>query len=129
MWSDFVQSKKALKVAIKRSKKGAWKEVCDNVDKDIWGKEYGIVKKRLLGHPNSPTMTMESVERVADQRHCTQCTHCTLWNVQYDGLLKLELPEGVKLIGFADDVAMIASARSEGMLINAADSATLTIIK
>ena len=53
----------------------------------------------------------------------------TLWNVQYDGLLELELPEGVKLIGFADDVAMVVTARSEGMLMNAADTATLRIIK
>ena len=52
MWSDFVQSKKVLKVAIKRSKKRAWKDVCDSIDKDVWGKGYGIVKKRLLGQPN-----------------------------------------------------------------------------
>ena len=66
MWSEFVQSKKALKVSIKRSKKRAWKDVCDSIEKDVWGKGYGIVKKRLLGHPNSTEMTIESVVRVAD---------------------------------------------------------------
>ena len=48
----------------------------------------------------------------------------TLWNVQYDSLLELELPEEVKLIGFADDVAIVVTARSEGMLMNAADNKT-----
>lgn len=35
----------------------------------------------------------------------------TLWNVQYDSVLKLKLPEGVKIIGFADDIAVVAVAR------------------
>lgn len=30
-----------------------------------------------------------------------------LWNIMYDGLLKLELPEEATLVGFADDVAMV----------------------
>lgn len=32
-----------------------------------------------------------------------------LWNVMYDGLLDMRLPEGAKLIGYADDVAVIIS--------------------
>lgn len=30
-----------------------------------------------------------------------------LWNVMYDGLLNMELPKGAKLIGYADDIALI----------------------
>lgn len=32
-----------------------------------------------------------------------------LWNIAYDGLLRLPLPEGIQLVGFADDVAVVAT--------------------
>ena len=31
-----------------------------------------------------------------------------LWNLMYDGIFRLEMPQGVKLVGFADDVALVA---------------------
>lgn len=31
----------------------------------------------------------------------------TLWNLFYDGLLRQRLPEGVSVVGFADDVALV----------------------
>ena len=34
-----------------------------------------------------------------------------LWNAMYDGVLKIELPEWAKLIGYADDIAAIIRAR------------------
>ena len=34
----------------------------------------------------------------------------TIWNIHYDGLLRLELPKDVTLVGYADDVAMVAVA-------------------
>lgn len=39
-----------------------------------------------------------------------------LWNVMYDGLLNLTLPEGSGVIGFADDVAVVATARTTQIL-------------
>lgn len=36
-----------------------------------------------------------------------------LWNVVYDGILSMELPENTKLVGFADDIAAIVTARYE----------------
>lgn len=35
----------------------------------------------------------------------------TLWNVLYDGVLRLEMPEGVTLIAYADDLALVAVAK------------------
>ena len=35
-----------------------------------------------------------------------------LWNLAYDSLLKLEVPEETILVGYADDVAALISARS-----------------
>lgn len=31
----------------------------------------------------------------------------TMWNIFYDGLLRLRLPEGVSLVGFTDDIAIV----------------------
>lgn len=40
----------------------------------------------------------------------------TLWNLFYDELLRLRLPEGVSVEGFADDVALVAVKHtSEGI--------------
>lgn len=42
----------------------------------------------------------------------------TLWNILYDDVLASEMPIGVRLIGFADDLALTASAKSETLLSN-----------
>lgn len=34
-----------------------------------------------------------------------------LWNIMYDGVLRLPLPPGVKIIGFADDIAVVTVAK------------------
>ena len=39
-----------------------------------------------------------------------------LWNLIYDALLRLEMPPGTGLVGFADNVALAATARTEGAL-------------
>lgn len=56
---------KALRDAIKASKKTYWKEVRDKVVKDIWGKGYGTLKKKLIGfQPIRPQLSMEKMEQV-----------------------------------------------------------------
>ena len=34
-----------------------------------------------------------------------------LWNIMYDEVLRLQLPPGVKIIGFADDIAIVTVAK------------------
>ena len=34
----------------------------------------------------------------------------TLWNIQYDDLLRQEMPNGTTLVGFADNIAMLVTA-------------------
>jgi len=44
-----------------------------------------------------------------------------LWNILYDGLLNIQLPAGVQLVAFADDVAIVGIARTgelTGVLLN-----------
>lgn len=42
----------------------------------------------------------------------------TLWNILYDELLEIEQPDGIQLLAFADDVAIVASAMNEEILMN-----------
>jgi len=51
----------------------------------------------------------------------------TLWNVMYDDLLEIEQPQGVELVGFADDVAMVVVAKTERALMDTADTALLRV--
>jgi len=40
----------------------------------------------------------------------------TLWNLFYDGILRLPVPESVKLVAFADDVAVVAVAHNAELM-------------
>lgn len=40
----------------------------------------------------------------------------TLWNVAYDDLLKMDVPPGAHLVGFADDLAVVGVAKSGELL-------------
>lgn len=44
----------------------------------------------------------------------------TLWNLQYNGVLELDLPEGCNTVAFADDLGLLVSADEETMLMEAA---------
>lgn len=50
-----------------------------------------------------------------------------LWNVMYDGVLRLPLPQRVKIVGFADDIAILCVARElpEAVTITNASIATV----
>jgi len=40
----------------------------------------------------------------------------TLWNLFYDGILQLPVPRSVRLIAFADDVAVVATVHNAALL-------------
>lgn len=46
-----------------------------------------------------------------------------LWNIMYDGVLRLKLPEGVKIVGFADDITLIIEDADGGQLQTKANEA------
>jgi len=50
-----------------------------------------------------------------------------LWNVSYDSLLEMQVPPGVHLVGFADDLAVVGVART-GPLLEEALNPTLAAI-
>lgn len=53
----------------------------------------------------------------------------TLWNILYDKLFDLDMPEDVTLVGFADDVAMVVKARNETLLMDKANTSLLRVSK
>ncbi|KAL4119434.1 hypothetical protein QTP88_012243 [Uroleucon formosanum] len=50
-----------------------------------------------------------------------------LWNIFYDDLLRLELHDSVKLVGFADDIALVITAPNAGLLENIGNAALRSI--
>ncbi|KAL4091732.1 hypothetical protein QTP88_026379 [Uroleucon formosanum] len=50
-----------------------------------------------------------------------------LWNIFYNDLLRLELHESVKLVGFADDIALVITAPNSGLLENIGNAALRSI--
>ena len=36
----------------------------------------------------------------------------TLWNAMYNGVLEMQLPRGVEIVGFADDIILVATGKS-----------------
>lgn len=53
----------------------------------------------------------------------------TLWNIYYDGVFRLPMPLGVKLIGYADDLAITVTARNAEKLEEVAESSLLSIVE
>lgn len=51
----------------------------------------------------------------------------TLWNILYDDLLEMELPDGASLIGFANDVALVVIAPNEEILMSKANTTLVRI--
>lgn len=50
-----------------------------------------------------------------------------LWNVMYDGVLRLKLPDRVTIVGFADDIALVCVAKELGEVEAVANSAIQTV--
>ena len=47
----------------------------------------------------------------------------TLWNVAYDGVLRVAMPEGVETMAYAGDLAIVVKAKSEVELVMKANEA------
>jgi Reverse transcriptase (RNA-dependent DNA polymerase)/Endonuclease-reverse transcriptase len=51
-----------------------------------------------------------------------------LWNVMYDGVLRLKLPEGVEIVGFADDIVLVVLGDSTQQVEERSTRAIGTIV-
>lgn len=64
---EFKLARKELKVAIKKSKKASWDELCEQVESDPWGLPYKLVTKKLVGRRPIPGLSVPGkVEFIID---------------------------------------------------------------
>ncbi len=52
-----------------------------------------------------------------------------LWNIMYDGVLRLKLPEGVEIVGFADDIVLLVTGDSKEQVEVRTTRAIGTVVK
>lgn len=66
-WDEYMDWKHRLQRGIKKSKSEAWKAICGDVDRDIWGNGYKIVMKRMTGFPPKVKLSMPFTKKIASQ--------------------------------------------------------------
>jgi len=54
---DFRKARKELKIAIRKSKKASWDNLCKQVVTDPWGLPYKLVSKKLVGRRQIPGLS------------------------------------------------------------------------
>ncbi|CAB0037451.1 unnamed protein product [Trichogramma brassicae] len=63
--ANYASARRLLRVAIKTSKRRCWRQLCDEVDSDVWGKPYKIAMSRLrcpqAKQPSSPLLVRSAV--------------------------------------------------------------------
>ncbi|CAB0042944.1 unnamed protein product [Trichogramma brassicae] len=63
--TNYASARRLLRVAIKTSKRRCWRQLCDEVNNDIWGKPYKIAMSRLrcpqAKQPSSPLLVRGAV--------------------------------------------------------------------
>ncbi|CAB0043202.1 unnamed protein product [Trichogramma brassicae] len=63
--ANYASARRLLRVAIKTSKRRSWRQLCDEVNNDVWGKPYRIAMSRLgcpqAKQPSSPLLVRGAV--------------------------------------------------------------------
>ncbi|CAB0039743.1 unnamed protein product [Trichogramma brassicae] len=63
--ANYASARRLLRVAIKTSKRRCWRQLCDEVKNDVWGKPYRIAMSRLgcpqAKQPSSPLLVRVAV--------------------------------------------------------------------
>ncbi|CAB0029023.1 unnamed protein product [Trichogramma brassicae] len=63
--ANYASARRLLRVAIKTSKRRCWRQLCDEVNNDVWGKPYKIAMSRLgcpqAKQPSSPLLVRSAV--------------------------------------------------------------------
>lgn len=52
-----------------------------------------------------------------------------LWNIAYDNLLRIALPEGAQVVAFADDVALIVVGKTKQEVVRLAETALDRVVR
>ncbi|CAB0032949.1 unnamed protein product, partial [Trichogramma brassicae] len=69
--ANYASARRLLRVAIKTSKRRCWRQLCDEVNNDVWGKPYRIAMSRLgcmqAKQPSSPLLVRGAVAALFPQ--------------------------------------------------------------
>lgn len=67
---EYKEARKALKDAIRKAKEKCWKELCNELEEDPWGKAYKIIKKKFGA--KGTRLSMESRKEVIEKLYPTK---------------------------------------------------------
>ncbi|KAL1446868.1 hypothetical protein WDU94_009856 [Cyamophila willieti] len=64
IYDEYNNAMKELRKEIKNAKEKAWKELCDDIDKDVWGMGYKLATKKICKRP--PKIASDLEARILD---------------------------------------------------------------
>lgn len=70
-WMEYQTVRKKLRNSIKQAKRSAWKKLCQEIDKDIWGQGYTIAMKFINGLPAVQRLTIGEMEKATKELFLT----------------------------------------------------------
>lgn len=107
-----------------------WGSIFSAMEKGISSYLRRVIYKYLIGR-KLVYFAADGVVRQSMHRGVPQGSIVgpTLWNLAYNNILRIPMPEGVKIIAFADDIAIIATARFEGDVAKICNTAIDRILR
>lgn len=107
------KAKHELKIEINRSKKARWKELCDELKDNVWGKVYRIVMKKL----NSSYSNRLPKETIVEQVHqLFPASQVTVWDRISIKLTDISLFTYEELMMAANSMKLKKSAETDGFI-------------
>ncbi|XP_052740381.1 uncharacterized protein LOC128198524 [Bicyclus anynana] len=99
----------------------SYKEAMQSTDSDKWKEAISYLEDRRVKVKDCTGK--EDVIKVSSGVPQGSILGPTLWNILYDGVLHLKQEEGIQLVGFADDLALVVVANTEKSLMTRANTA------
>lgn len=75
-WLHFQTARKILRNNVKKAKRSSWKNLCEEINNEIWGQGYKIVMKQVIGLPKIQHLTIDGMERIARELFATVPNYC-----------------------------------------------------
>nr|CAI5840390.1 unnamed protein product [Callosobruchus analis] len=117
---QYKKAKKELRLII-ISKKQLWKNVCTEIDEDVWGNGYKIptrhLKNQSLPYNITRDTKLEIAARLFPSYQDVLLPTEPVLNEKSISVDELPLTQGSQLIAYADDLALLTTAKDEEQLM------------